>query len=45
MITVGAPNGRGPRFLEPAEPPVATPLCAAERVLRKLVNTCLDTTK
>ena len=23
---VGAPNGRGPRFLEPAEPPIATPL-------------------
>jgi len=22
----GAPNGRGPRFLEPAEPPIATPL-------------------
>src|SRR6218665_3654558 len=26
MTTVGAPNGRGPRFLEPAEPPIATPL-------------------
>jgi len=26
MNTVGAPNGRGPRFLEPAEPPIATPL-------------------
>ena len=23
---VGAPNGRGPRFLEPAEPAIATPL-------------------
>ena len=26
MTTVGAPNGRGPRFLEPADPPIATPL-------------------
>ena len=24
MTTAGAPNGRGPRFLEPAEPPIAT---------------------
>src|SRR6218665_3332547 len=24
--SVGAPNGRGPRFLEPAEPAIATPL-------------------
>src|SRR6218665_1099732 len=24
----GAPNGRGPRFLEPAEPAIATPLRA-----------------
>ena len=23
---VGAPNGRGPRFLEPAEPAIAIPL-------------------
>ena len=28
MTTVGGPNGRGPRFLEPAEPPIATPLIA-----------------
>lgn len=26
MTTVRAPNGRGPQFLEPAEPPIATPL-------------------
>jgi len=26
MTTVGAPNGRGPRFLEPAEPSIAMPL-------------------
>ena len=26
MTTVGTPNGRGPRFLEPAELPIATPL-------------------
>ena len=26
MTTVGALDGRGPRFLEPAEPPIATPL-------------------
>src|SRR6218665_3380348 len=26
--SVGAPNGRGPRFLEPAEPAIATPLSA-----------------
>src|SRR6218665_1287409 len=25
----GAPNGRGPRFLEPAEPAIATPLLSA----------------
>jgi len=27
-LTVGVPNGRGPRFLEPAEAPIATPLHA-----------------
>src|SRR6218665_1812315 len=26
----GAPNGRGPRFLEPAEPTIATPLLIGE---------------
>src|SRR6218665_1321809 len=25
-VRSGAPNGRGPRFLEPAEPPIPTPL-------------------
>ena len=33
MNTVGAPNGRGPRFLEPAEPPIATPLIMVMRVI------------
>jgi len=31
MTMVGAPNGRGPRFLEPAEPPIATPLTSENR--------------
>src|SRR6218665_568071 len=35
MTTVGAPNGRGPRFLEPAEPPIAMPLV---RPIRKDSN-------
>ena len=26
MTTVGGPYRSGPRFLEPAEPPIATPL-------------------
>jgi len=33
MTTVGAPNGRGPRLLEPAEPPIAAPLSASSLYL------------
>jgi len=37
MTMVGAPNGRGPRFLEPAEPPIATPLLTQEKLTSLLV--------
>jgi len=35
----GAPNGRGPRFLEPAEPAIATPLPVFEKM--HLLITCM----
>ena len=38
MITVGAPNGRGPRFLEPAELPIATPLDRGEGVIGRQID-------
>jgi len=36
----GAPNGRGPRFLEPAEPAIATPL-DVQNVVFTIVLLCV----
>src|SRR6218665_3826981 len=39
--SVGAPNGRGPRFLEPAEPAIATPLLIG--LLKECANLLVPT--
>ena len=40
-MSFGAPGGRGPRFIEPPEPPVATPL----EVHRQMTHQLMSATK
>ena len=39
---LGAPNGRGPRFLEPAEPAIATPLGRGSILIKNSVTYFMD---